>query len=123
MNVTRERIRQVEVKALAKLEALADAESLASSVLEATLPGKQADSVAIEDVGATMNITRERIRQVEAKALAKLDALIASEQEDLEDPLGHEQMMWAAVVEELRSVQMQFAKVEASADKVLAILG
>ena len=29
----------------------------------------------LEDVGAIMNLTRERIRQVEVKALAKLDAL------------------------------------------------
>jgi len=29
----------------------------------------------LEDVGAIMNLTRERIRQVEVKALAKLEAL------------------------------------------------
>ena len=29
----------------------------------------------MEDVGAIMNLTRERIRQVEVKALAKLEAL------------------------------------------------
>jgi hypothetical protein len=29
----------------------------------------------LEDVGAIMNLTRERIRQVEVKALAKLQAL------------------------------------------------
>jgi hypothetical protein len=29
----------------------------------------------LEEVGAIMNLTRERIRQVEVKALAKLDAL------------------------------------------------
>src|SRR5260221_28260 len=30
---------------------------------------------SLEDVGAIMNLTRERIRQVEVKALAKLEAL------------------------------------------------
>lgn len=45
----------------------------------------------LEDVGAIMNLTRERIRQVEVKALAKLEAL--SEMESLreyvdEGPLG-----------------------------------
>ena len=29
----------------------------------------------LEDVGAIMNLTRERIRQVEVRALAKLEAL------------------------------------------------
>lgn len=33
----------------------------------------------LEDVGAIMNLTRERIRQVEVKALAKLEALTAME--------------------------------------------
>lgn len=45
----------------------------------------------LEDVGAIMNLTRERIRQVEVKALAKLEAL--SDMETLRDyvdegPLG-----------------------------------
>jgi hypothetical protein len=45
----------------------------------------------LEDVGAIMNLTRERIRQVEVKALAKLEAL--SDMENLreyvdEGPLG-----------------------------------
>lgn len=37
----------------------------------------------LEDVGAIMNLTRERIRQVEVKALAKLEAL--SDMESLRD--------------------------------------
>ena len=35
----------------------------------------EAGGTTLEDVGAIMNLTRERIRQVEVKALAKLEAL------------------------------------------------
>lgn len=42
--------------------------------------------VTLEETGAIMNITRERIRQIEVKALAKMQA--AQDVEDLRDLVG-----------------------------------
>lgn len=62
----------------------------------------------LEDVGAIMNLTRERIRQVEVKALAKLEAL--REMESLreyvdEGPLGKRRLPKLAARGHLSLVQ------------------
>src|SRR5258706_298424 len=47
----------------------------AETTSEPTLDVADRGGTTLEDVGAIMNLTRERIRQVEVKALAKLEAL------------------------------------------------
>ena len=57
----------------------------------------------LEDVGAIMNLTRERIRQVEVKALAKLEALkdMSSLRDYIDEgPVGKRRLPVLAVVEE-----------------------
>ncbi len=57
----------------------------------------------LEDVGAIMNLTRERIRQVEVKALAKLEALrdMSSLRDYIDEgPVGKRRLPVIAVVEE-----------------------
>ncbi len=73
MNLTRERIRQVEVKGLAKLAALRDMSALRDYVDGGPM-GKRRLPV-LDEVGEIMNLTRERVRQLETRGLAKLKAL------------------------------------------------
>jgi Sigma-70, region 4 len=73
----------------------------------------------LEDVGAIMNLTRERIRQVEVKALAKLQAL--REMESLRDyvdegPIGKRRLPIITVVEEDEDEEEDLIEVKADAE-------
>lgn len=66
----------------------------------------------LEDVGAIMNLTRERIRQVEVKALAKLEAL--TQMMDLRDfidegPVGKRRLPKLAATEPVTEVDEEEA--------------
>jgi sigma-70-like protein len=72
----------------------------------------------LEDVGAIMNLTRERIRQVEVKALAKLEALrdmMALRDFVDEGPVGKRRLPVLSKAE-LRGIEGEPAAVEPPAD-------
>jgi sigma-70-like protein len=72
----------------------------------------------LEDVGAIMNLTRERIRQVEVKALAKLEALrdmMALRDFVDEGPVGKRRLPVLSKAE-LRGIEGEPAVVEPPAD-------
>jgi hypothetical protein len=76
----------------------------------------------LEDVGAIMNLTRERIRQVEVKALAKLEALrdmMALREYVDEGPVGRRRLPRLSKEElsDIDSEDEDFDELEASAAK------
>jgi hypothetical protein len=80
----------------------------------------------LEDVGAIMNLTRERIRQVEVKALAKLEALrdmMALRDYIDEGPVGKRRLPVLAPVVDEDEDEDEFEDDEASADEAEAEAG
>jgi Sigma-70, region 4 len=74
----------------------------------------------LEDVGAIMNLTRERIRQVEVKALAKLEALrdMASLRDYIDEgPVGKRRLPVLAPVVDEEEDEDEFEADEADADE------
>jgi hypothetical protein len=72
----------------------------------------------LEDVGAIMNLTRERIRQVEVKALAKLEALrdmMALRDFVDEGPVGKRRLPVLSQAE-LRGIDPEAAKTESEGE-------
>lgn len=89
MNLTRERIRQVEVKALAKLEALADMESLREYVDEGPVGRRRLPELSRQDL-ATMKAKLKGKGKGKGKAKAKAEAEVEAPEIDDEDEQDNE---------------------------------